>query len=146
MKYIIASSLIIISVTSCMNLAIHGDGTISKSDTEKRLQDILFAKGVSCGLEPGDAYTYSEFINPSSGVVIIGPSKDKTAKNILYEKKAVDHCERSLALFPCPPSNLDKEKRDERFIETAVYNLIAFCTFDTIDFFEFKVLGEGRIF
>lgn len=130
----------------CTNLAIHGPNTISKSDTEKNLQQIVFTKGVSCGLRPEIVYSFSEFANPSSGVVILGMSKDKTAKNILYEKKAVENCYNSLLLMPCPPPSQELEEREQNFLFIAMSTLILSCTFDTIDFFEFKKFPEGRFF
>jgi len=106
--------------------------TISKRDTEEKIMSVTFIKVLSCNFHPGQALFMSELGNDED------PSPDEGNKRILFEKRAVDHCLKSILSMPCPPFPPNTEQAIGSMIFNVVSNRSLNCFFEEIKFRKFQ--------
>lgn len=106
--------------------------TISKQDTEKLIAKYTFLKTFSCNFEFDQAVVFSELGNDQS------PKPSSKNYSILYEKKAVRHCLKSILVIPCPAFPINTTQAVENMTFNIASNRKINCTFATLEFFSFE--------
>ncbi|TGK95778.1 hypothetical protein [Leptospira brenneri] len=111
-----------------------GQDTIRKSEAEREIAKTILLKTISCGYNAGRAYAISELGNeekePYSWVQIGG---DSNAERVFYDRKALNHCLRSLTLMPCPTNDIKTNDGDQEYIATLILTRYQSCTFHPIE-------------
>ncbi|MDF3820853.1 hypothetical protein P3G55_13135 [Leptospira sp. 96542] len=106
--------------------------TINKRDTEERIKNVTHIKALSCNFEIFQALFLSELGNDED------PSPDRGNKSILFEKRAVNHCLKSILVIPCPHFPPNTRQAMELMIANIFTNRNANCNFQVIRFHKFQ--------
>lgn len=106
--------------------------TINKRDTEERIRNVTYIKALACNFNGGQALFLSELGNDED------PSPDEGNKSILYEKRAVNSCLKSILSISCPTFPPNTEQAIELMIFNIFTNRSLNCNFEVIKFHKFQ--------
>ncbi|MCU0825010.1 MAG: hypothetical protein MUF77_10255 [Leptospira sp.] len=108
------------------------DHTITKKEAEKNIANFTFMRTLACQFEGFQALFFSQLGNDED------PSYKSRSDEILYERRAVNACLRSILALPCPEFPRNTEQAVRAMTATIVSNRYLNCTFKSMRFFEFK--------
>lgn len=93
---------------------------------------VTLIKMLSCNFNPVQSGLFSELGNDED------PSPDEGNKTILYEKRAVTHCLKSILTIPCPPFPPNTEQAINLMTFNIATNRSINCFFEIIRFHKFQ--------
>ncbi len=113
--------------------------TISKYQAEEKILTANIIKTLACNFTLAHAYGFAELGNDQD------PNPNERNKTIFYEKRAVNHCLKSILTIPCPsfPTNTIQATNEMTF--NFLSNRKLNCTFDVSKFLEFSKPLSGNI-
>jgi hypothetical protein len=146
MKKLLFLFIVLIFNSGCFNLSVDGPSVNSKKEVEEKIANTILFKAEYCGMNAVGSYIIRNFGNSELKRYVFSIPQSQTQSHIMYSTVEADRCIMALNAFPCPTSEMNREKGDNEFMASLLIVRGVYCTFTPVNFFDFSHPMEGRFF